>query len=142
GYFQGGRLALTGPTVLEALAGNWVSPARGLWVFSPALVFAVVWTAKTAARKALLPLDVLSAALILGHWGVISSFPHWWGGHSVGPRLFTDVLPCFAWLLAPAVSEASSRLWTRNALALAAALSVFIHGRAAWTYQVHRWNDG
>ena len=141
-YFQGGRLSAQGATVAEAFAGNWVSPARGLLVFSPVLVFSLGWAVAALRRRSLSPVDAVCLFLIVAHAVVISTFPHWWGGHSVGPRLFTDVLPCFAWLLAPALPQGSGRSWRAAVLALFAAWSVWVHGRAAWTYALHRWNDG
>lgn len=40
------------------------------------------------------PLLAFCAAWFLVHWVVVSSFPHWWGGHSYGPRLMLEsVLP-------------------------------------------------
>jgi hypothetical protein len=86
-----------------ALAGNLVSPARGLLIFCPLVVLSVAgvvvrWRAGelTAFWKALAVLPVL-------HWIVISAFKHWWGGDSYGPRFFTDLVPVFVVLALPAV---------------------------------------
>jgi hypothetical protein len=86
-----------------ALAGNLVSPARGLLIFCPLVVLSVAgvvvrWRAGelTAFWKALAVLPVL-------HWIVISAFKHWWGGDSYGPRFFTDLVPVLVVLALPAV---------------------------------------
>ena len=86
-----------------ALAGNLVSPARGLFIFCPLVVLSVVgvvvrWRAGelTAFWKALAVIPVV-------HWIVISAFKHWWGGDSYGPRFFTDLMPVLVVLALPAV---------------------------------------
>ena len=86
-----------------ALAGNLVSPARGLFIFCPLVVLSVAgvvvrWRAGelTAFWKALAVIPVL-------HWIVISAFKHWWGGDSYGPRFFTDLVPILVVLALPAV---------------------------------------
>ena len=102
-YYTGGQsFDLTG-TMAVALAGNLVSPARGLLIFCPLVVLSVAgvvvrWRAGelTAFWKALAVIPVL-------HWVVISAFKHWWGGDSYGPRFFTDLMPVLVVLALPAV---------------------------------------
>jgi hypothetical protein len=86
-----------------ALAGNLVSPARGLFIFCPLVILSVIgvivrWRAGelTAFWKALAVIPVV-------HWVVISAFKHWWGGDSFGPRFFTDLMPVLVVLALPAV---------------------------------------
>jgi len=102
-YYTGGQsFDITG-TMAVALAGNLVSPARGLLIFCPLVVLSVAgvvvrWRAGelTAFWKALAVIPVL-------HWVVISAFKHWWGGDSYGPRFFTDLMPVLVVLALPAV---------------------------------------
>jgi hypothetical protein len=102
-YYTGGQSFAVSGTMAVALAGNLVSPARGLLIFCPLVVLSVAgvvvrWRAGelTAFWKALAVLPVL-------HWIVISAFKHWWGGDSYGPRFFTDLVPVFVVLALPAV---------------------------------------
>ncbi len=102
-YYTGGQSFDVSGTMAVALAGNLVSPARGLFIFCPLVVLSVVgvvvrWRAGecTAFWKALAVIPVL-------HWIVISAFKHWWGGDSYGPRFFTDLVPVFVVLALPAV---------------------------------------
>lgn len=102
-YFTGGQSFDVSGTMAVALAGNLVSPARGLLIFCPLVVLSVVgivvrWRAGEldAFWKALAVIPVL-------HWIVISAFKHWWGGDSYGPRFFTDLMPVFVVLALPAV---------------------------------------
>ncbi len=107
-YYTGGQSFDVSGTMAVALAGNLVSPARGLFVFCPLVVLSVAgvvvrWRAGelTAFWKALAVIPIL-------HWIVISAFKHWWGGDSYGPRFFTDLMPVFVVLALPAV-EAMAR---------------------------------
>jgi hypothetical protein len=102
-YYTGGQSFDVSGTTAVALAGNLVSPARGLFIFCPLVVLSVTgvvvrWRAGelTAFWKALAVIPIL-------HWVVISAFKHWWGGDSYGPRFFTDLVPVFVVLALPAV---------------------------------------
>ena len=102
-YYTGGQAFDVSGTMAVALAGNLVSPARGLFIFCPLVVLSVAgvvvrWRAGelTAFWKAL-------AVIPVAHWVVISAFKHWWGGDSYGPRFFTDLIPVFVVLALPAV---------------------------------------
>jgi hypothetical protein len=102
-YYTGGQAFDVSGTMAVALAGNLVSPARGLFIFCPLVVLSVIgvvvrWRAGelTAFWKAL-------AVIPLVHWIVISAFKHWWGGDSYGPRFFTDLMPVLVVLALPAV---------------------------------------
>ncbi len=102
-YYTGGQSFDVSRTMAVALAGNLVSPARGLFIFCPLVVLSVAgvvvrWRAGelTAFWKALAVIPIL-------HWIVVSAFKHWWGGDSYGPRFFTDLMPIFVVLALPAV---------------------------------------
>jgi hypothetical protein len=79
----------------EALYGNLFSPARGLLVYSPFIIFTFFFTWPYSRNLYTLKRSWLLVGLFwpLIHLIVISRFPHWWAGHSFGPRLMTDVLP-------------------------------------------------
>jgi len=83
---------LSGDDLLVALTGNLFSPARGLMVFSSFIW--VVWLFPRDSQARWGRGWVFVAVLWpLVHLWVISRFPHWWGGHSYGPRLMIDCLP-------------------------------------------------
>jgi hypothetical protein len=145
-YFRAARLGMH-PAFWEALAGNLVSPARGLFVFSPILLLSTagVWV-KVRRRQ----FTLLDAALILAivlHWVAISAFGHWWAGHSFGPRFFSDMLPYFAYFLVPAfaaIAEAAPKRRTAltAAAAVLAAFSFVVHFRGANFHSTLEWNAG
>lgn len=127
--------------VPAALAATLVSPSRGLFVYCPALLFAV-WGAAIALRGRDRLAPYLLGALAL-HWIALSSWRMWWGGHSYGPRMFCDVLPLAAYFLIPAFARLRARGsigWPGVALALALAAGAFIHFRGANHFEVWKWN--
>jgi hypothetical protein len=139
-YYDRARLTASG-TFLEALAGNLISPQRGLLVWSPIVVLAgagvvIAWRHRT--------LDVLTVGLVAAvvlYWLVISTLDPWWAGFSTGPRLFTDVVPVLAVLALPAV-DALRRSWWLPRLGVAAllAFSLFTNQRGATRFETQLWN--
>lgn len=144
-YYQpqmlAGSTATAGP-----LAALWLSPSRGLLVFSPVLGFFTYGVALLLKRRQLDLMGAAAVGTIALSWVVIGGFWCWWGGHAYGPRLFSDVVP-FAWyLLIPVVSLAVSPDWRRRpglvaGMALAAALSFAIHLRGATSWKPYGWNN-
>jgi hypothetical protein len=141
-YRLGGTLSFA--TFAEALAGHFISPSRGLFVYSPILMLAIpgAWLAfRRNYPKALIALSI--GALIL-HTALVSSYPFWWAGHCYGPRYMTDVLPLWCLLLIPVLDAVASAGRARAALPLVLVLALtgaWIHGRAAFSYDVHGWNS-
>ncbi len=91
-------------TFWEALVGQWLSPSKGLLIFSPVFVFSFYGVFLKVKRKSF---DMLAASLVgivCLHWVSISVWPVWWGGWSFGPRMFSDMIPYLIYLLIPAVS--------------------------------------
>ena len=86
--------------MVAGLAGVLVSPSRGLFVYAPVLLFSVAGLAAWLVRRRG---GVLACAALAAAVGVatIAQFSVWWGGHSFGPRLLTDVLPAVVLGLVP-----------------------------------------
>lgn len=85
----------------SGVLGLLVSPARGLLVFSPFLIFVLVGVMQrlrsSDSRWLAVALSVATIAQIVGY-----SQGDWRGGQSWGPRWLTDLLPILIWMLAPA----------------------------------------
>jgi hypothetical protein len=79
--------------------GNLFSPSRGLFVFSPVLVFALAGAGIKIKQRTFNALDVALVLIILSHYYVISSINTLYGGWCFGPRLFTEVIPFFIYFL-------------------------------------------
>ncbi len=131
---------------LEALVGNLVSPGRGLFIFSPILVFSVLGAILLFKNRAVTPLDYYLAAIVVLHWLIISTFPHWWGGKSFGPRFFCDILPFLCYFLvrylefAPALARCH-RFVLHTAFLVCLAASFAIHFRGATSMAVWGWHE-
>ena len=95
-YYRANRLIFN--VFGTALAGNLISPARGLLVYVPVLLFVGYLLARYRKFLSHVRLVWLAAAIIFVHLIVISGFPHWWGGHSFGPRFTTGLVPWFVLL--------------------------------------------
>ncbi len=142
-YFVAGRLDPLSGQLGTALAGNLVSPSRGLFVFTPLAVLVPVGLFVALRRRgAWFPLEVMLATWLVMHWLIISTFPHWWGGHSFGPRFWTETSPALVWLLVPLFEPGAVR--SRVALGVfvvLASLGVAIHTRGATSLVPWKWND-
>ena len=131
-YYEAGRLDTEAALFAEALAGNLVSPGRGLLVFTP-LVWLSFWGVAMEIRaKSFTRLHGFLLAVVVVHWLTISTFPHWWAGHSYGPRFFTDMVPYLIFFLVPVVgalgwSGQSTRRPLTATFAVLALLSLAIH---------------
>jgi hypothetical protein len=142
-YYKPGRLGSS--TFWVALAGNIISPARGLLIFSPILAFGALGIVLKIRERRFGWLDVSLVACIVLHWIAIASFPHWWGGYSYGPRFFTDMLPYLTYFLIPVVAwiprvSGARRFVVTGLFAACALFSVFAHAEGALTYKAILWN--
>lgn len=139
-YYNPGRLTGSG-TFFEGLAGNLVSPQRGLLIWSPIVLLAVAGIV-IARRQG--TFDALTGGLIVVvglYWLVISTLDPWWAGFSVGPRLFTDVLPALVVLALPAVASLRRSRWpARVAVTALLAFSLFTNNRGATRVETQQWN--
>jgi hypothetical protein len=143
-YYMPERLG-NNPSFLEALAGNLVNPARGLVVFSPILALSIYGTALKLKRANRQTVDVYVAAILVLHWISISLFRHWYGGWSIGPRLFSDMLPFFVYFLIPVLDRLPNLTqgWDIQHMVFWPLLvvSIFIHFRCATDWAPYGWND-
>ncbi|MEM7585576.1 MAG: glycosyltransferase family 39 protein [Acidobacteriota bacterium] len=98
-YLSPARLYPKAP-LLEGLAGTLWTPSRGLLVFCPFLLLVIAgaaWWLRSARYHRLI---VFSLAWITLHVLGVATRSIWWGGHSYGPRLFTELMPAFVLLTA------------------------------------------
>lgn len=122
--------------------GLLISPSRGLFIYSPVLLFAIAgyamaWRARPE-RSARFVRDASLA--VAGTYVLYSLIGYWWGGWVFGNRYLSDVGPLFALGVAFAVDRGAlrSRLW-RAVFALALGWSIFLEFAAAgWYYGL--WN--
>ena len=151
-YYHSSRLNFS--LFWMALAGNLISPARGLFIYVPVLLFVIYLLARYWNYIRLQRLVVLSLAISVGHFIAISGFPHWWGGHSFGARFTTGLLP---WMVLATILGVEAMLrWRqehekairlarwRGQLIIGGALlfiSMFINARGAMSHATWLWNS-
>ncbi len=91
-------------------------------------------------------LNIVILATILLHWLMISSLHHWWAGHSIGPRFFTDIILFFIFFLIPVLQRLSPPFTaTKKVLGVIfvclMTVSFLIHYRGANDRAVWDWNS-
>lgn len=114
------------------LAGLLVAPSRGLFVYSPALVLALVgavalWRGSVVDAPGR-PIVLAWIAAALGTLGLYAGWHAWAGGWCFGPRFLTETLPVWALLFAVACRDRLG--WSRGrrlALGGLVAVSIAIH---------------
>lgn len=144
-YFRAGRLGFQ--TFWEALAGNVISPSRGLLIYVPALVSVAFLLVRYRKKIREQRLVVSGAIVAMAHLLMISGFEHWWAGHSYGPRYWTSVVPWFVLLAAFGVRGLQSTrrktfAWRLQlgSVVLLASLGILIHARGALAEETRLWN--
>jgi len=145
-YFAADRLSL-GADVFNAAAGNLVSPARGLLVYSPVVAFAALGFVMRRRRGELTTLERCLGGAVVVHFVAISTFPHWWGGWQYGPRFWSDVLPYLCLFLVPVVARLLTEQGRAELGAVVVALftiaflwSVWVNAKGATNQRTFDWN--
>jgi hypothetical protein len=118
--------------LLRGLAGVFFSPGRGLFLYSPILLFslvgmAMIWRAPGNLLLKYLSLAPLPLILLVGKWGM------WWGGHSYGPRLLADLSPIFCLYLYLPFERSASKALLRYSLVALSAVSIGLHTLGAFS---------
>jgi len=114
---------------MPSFFGLLLSPSRGLFVYSPFLLFAFPGMYDALKARDSLKICFLSSiALNTLFFMVFRSFA--WGGYTFGPRLMAETLPFFAVFLALSFERVKSSkvLWTLFILALVYSLFVELIG--------------
>lgn len=91
-YYDFDKVSST-DTFLEALLGNLISPGRGMFIYSPFLIFSIYGIYLKYKNENLRFYEIAFILIIIFHWIIISRNKNWWGGHSYGYRLMSDILP-------------------------------------------------
>ena len=117
--------------LLSGLGGLLFSPTRGLFVFSPFLLFLVLaWRHLPRDRDERALTLAMSAGVLLQV--LLYAKTDWRAGTSWGPRYMTDLLPLLLWMLVPAV--AALRGLGRAGFLLAVGAAVVIETIGAFWY--------
>jgi hypothetical protein len=127
----------------QGFLGLLVSPGRGLLIYTPLAAFSAlgawIWLRKRAPAPA--PVYLAAVLFTVSQILLVSKWRIWWGGHSYGPRLLTDVAPCLVLLLAPAMDLIARRAVLRWLFGLTLGVSVFLQAVGAFCYPNSKWDE-
>jgi hypothetical protein len=122
---------------------HWVSPSRGMLVFTPVFLFSLLGIYLIWRNRWLYPLSAYIAAIVLLHSLLIARY---FGGHSYGPRYFSDMSGLFVFLLVPAVlmwqkvPAGLLRSAAATLFVILALFGVFVHFRGATSIAAIQWS--
>jgi len=135
GYQEGFTQGMSLPRP-EGLLGLFVSPSRGLLIYSPFLILALygVWIARWQNERLFY---FFSSIVFLTSVLFLSMFQGWDGGWGYGTRLLVDVLPYAMLLLVPVLPQLHG--WARGAFWAAAVYAAVLQAFGLWDYGV-RWH--
>jgi hypothetical protein len=130
---------------VEGLLGNLFSPSRGLFVFSPVLLFAPSGFVLALRDRAERPLIIAYGAIVVANASVIGAANMWWAGHAFGPRFTTDIVPFLVYFTAfnfrlPETIRPRTRRAVFAAVGVLALASMTIHAQGAFRYATWEWN--
>lgn len=126
GYQEGVAGVMHLPSI-ESIAGLLISPSRGLLVYSPMLIFALVGFKHWGANR----LFYFFVALTFGIGTLLLSlFEAWHGGWGYGTRLMTDLLPYITLLVIPAYDQLGPLM--RSTFWVMVAYSIILQAIGLW----------
>lgn len=136
GHLAGGYGVVKPPVnffqnIWSGLAGLLVSPARGLLVFAPFLIFVPIGLIQRLRSPDTRWLAVALSLAVVAQL-LLYAQGDWRAGTSWGPRWLTDLLPVLIWMLAPA--PLVLRPVARGLLVAAMAASVGVQAVGAFWY--------
>jgi hypothetical protein len=133
---QAGVVDVLSPSLVTALYGNLLSPARGLLVFSPWLVVVALGLTGRTGEDRTAAWAILAGAI--AHYFVTCNYPRWQGGGSMGPRLTADLLPAWTYLAAGGLAWCLRRRWSAVVAVVVVAAGCVIAGGHAFS-DSNRW---
>jgi len=120
----------------EGFLGIWISPSKGILVYSPVFIFSLVglWMSVKKWASGIKrdffsehSVFVMFGIIVLLHIFVMGFWKHWFGGYSFGYRMAGDVIPFLVLLLIPFLSsDLFKRKVYRNTFYVLAVISVLV----------------
>lgn len=119
GNFVGGYSSISTPlysftlkTFVEASLGTLISPSRGLFIFSPIILYSFFGAYKVFKLRAYKD-EKLVGSMSFAALGLFFSYCFyifWWAGYCYGPRFMTDILPVTCYLINYYIDDLSNPL--------------------------------
>lgn len=116
-----------------------VSPSRGLFIYSPFLIFALAGVVVAWRDPRYIAFRPLSLAM-LAIWIVEAQHFDWWGGWSFGYRHLVDTVTLLILFLIPVMGAILHRRWLLAAYVPLVAWSIFVQVLGAFAYNLEGWN--
>lgn len=93
--------SFTGKTFVESSLGTLISPSRGIFVFSPIILYSFFGAYKVLRLRNYKDekLMVVMAFAALGIFFNYCFYTFWWAGYCYGSRFMTDILPVNCYLI-------------------------------------------
>lgn len=85
--------------------GLLFSPSKGIFIYSPALIFSAVGSFLTFRNRNENSIFKVFTLIVLLHLLIVGAWKHWYGGWSFGYRMASDVIPYIVLLLIPYVNS-------------------------------------
>lgn len=89
----------------EGFLGLWLSPSKGILIYSPIFIFSIVGTYLALKKKNYLKRENLKYlvffSIVLVHTLILGRWKHWYGGWSFGYRMAADIIPFLVLLIVP-----------------------------------------
>lgn len=137
---------------INSFLGLIISPNRGLLIFSPVCLLAIVGISgiKKIKPKNMQYFLILMAFSVISQIIAYSFFKVWWGGWSYGPRFLTGMLPFFMIFLGIYFDEFSKTTWTEKnyrkyfiilVITIIICWSVFVQIVGAFYYPQGSWDS-
>jgi hypothetical protein len=145
-YYNGAEgLGFSFATFGEGLGGTLLSPSRGLFIYSPVLLFSIWGIVLKLRQRPVEKLAYFLAGIILLHWFTISIWRMWWAGHSYGPRIFSDMIPYLIYFMIPVLQKLETLKKPLKPVLIPLfgvliALSFLINLRGAVSNEVYYWD--
>ena len=165
-----GTAGMFSGSLLAGLAGLTISPSRGIFIFSPVIVVAILGAVRVWRTRLSEHVTQRGDTLLLARYASVaaiailltySKFIVWWGGHGYGPRYLTDAMPFVGILLAfgflPGDALGRSASWRRTPIVAIAllvcsigvqAIGAFcwpspwtLSGNPPYRYRLWNWRD-
>ncbi|MDD2218084.1 MAG: glycosyltransferase family 39 protein [Eubacteriales bacterium] len=104
------------PKNLISFAGLLISPSRGIFIYSPVLIFSILGYMKSQKIKNnnLKKFFLFFGIAILPQTLIYSCFNVWWAGWSYGPRFLTGILPALIIFLGLYMNDAHINIRRRR----------------------------
>ena len=136
------RSPATDTSPLVGLYGLLLSPSRGLFVYEPYMLFAIVAAVVLRPKRDPTEQRLLSLAYAWAATAILyATYAEWWGGRVFGPRFLDDLAPVLFVLLAWGIGHGLlARLPVRILFWISAAWSLVIFQAAAFVYDQNTWD--